>query len=125
MIKKSAVPAVIGLAFAVTTTLIGMAMTGAGHGWITPFFFSFAGFALFPIAFARFVFATETRMGTNIALIAVAVILDVWLLVNTLEEGLRYFHKVGVFAYVWLALWSIWQIAFVLTAVRRRKSVAA
>ena len=109
----------VGILTATITIAVAVVIGGAGHGWITPFWFSLLGFLAFPVAFVRLPLALETENRTNAALVMLALILDGLLVYCTLDEGTEYFHRVGVLAYVWLALWSIWQIVVVATSVRR------
>jgi len=100
----------LGLVLAAIAQFIALAIAGAGHGWITPFWFSPALFVLNPIAFAR-----AARRGkaeaVDIVLIALAGALDVALFAMTLQEGTQYFSRVSPFNWIWLGLWLLWQIA--------------
>lgn len=109
----------LGLLLALATLFVSFMMTGGGHGWITPLWFSLAGLVLCPAAFLRFAEFDVTRQSTNIALIITAIVLDALLVKLTLDEGLIYFHRVGGMAYIWIALWSLWQVLAVMTALRR------
>jgi hypothetical protein len=101
---------VLGLALAMIAQFIALLMTGAGHGWITPFWFAPLLFVLNPIAFVRV--AGRRKGGTiDILLIALAVMLDVALYAKTAAEGVAYFWRVSPFNWLWLALWSAWPIA--------------
>lgn len=112
-------PVIAGLAVAATTLFLGMAMTGAGHGWITPFWFSLFGLVLYPATFSRLARYAATSFEANMGLCLFAVFLDYQLYDFTRSEGVRYFHLVGGMAYLWLVLWSLWQIAVVVTALKR------
>ncbi|MDB5675618.1 MAG: hypothetical protein JWM65_2600 [Sphingomonas bacterium] len=103
----------IGLALAMFTQFIALLMTGAGHGWITPFWFSPLLFVLNPIAFTRVVGGRKGAPGIEIVLIVVGVALDVALYSRTMAEGVEYFWRVIPFNWVWLALWSGWQLALI------------
>ncbi len=115
-------PTVVGLGLAAVTLMQSVSIAGAGHGWIAPFYFSLFGLILYPIAVTRLWNFPETRNGANFAFILVALVLDALLVRMTLQEGVEYFHRVGVFAYVWVMLWSIWQALAVLITILRLKS---
>ena len=99
----------IGLALAVFTQFIALLMTGAGHGWITPFWFSPLLFVLNPIAFTRVVGGPKGAPVIDIILIVIGVALDIALYTRTVGEGVEYFWRVAPFNWVWLVFWSLWQ----------------
>ncbi len=116
---------VIGLALAAFTQFFALAVTGGGHGWTTPFWFSPALFVLNPVAFVRA--AGDRKPGAiDIMLVALAGALDVALFAKTQQEGVEYFWRVSPLNWVWLALWALWQLAvptkLALIALRRGSS---
>lgn len=100
----------IGLALAMFTQFIALLMTGAGHGWITPFWFSPLLFVLNPIAFTRVASGRKGAPVIDIILIVIGVALDIALYTRTVAEGVEYFSRVAPFNWVWLAFWSMPQV---------------
>ena len=114
-------PAALGLAVAGLNLWIFQWIAGGGHGWVSPLWFSLAGFLLHPLAFVTFSNSERLRV-LQLPGLLLALVLDCLLYVFTMDEGVQYFHRVSWGAYVWLALWSIWQIALVLTVFRRGRN---
>ena len=109
---------VIGLSLAAFTQFFALAITGGGHGWTTPFWFSPVLFVLNPVAFVRVVGEQKKALGIDIVLVVIGVALDAGLYVQTVAEGVQYFRGATLLNGVWLALWSAWQVA-VLVALAR------
>lgn len=111
-----------GVALAALAQMLALGMTGAGHGWITPFLFSATLFLLNPIALLRLAAGQTRTIKIDVLLIAAALILDGALYVMTVREGVEYFWRVTPLNWVWLGFWSLWQvgvacrIAYVLTS---------
>ncbi|MGH6616316.1 hypothetical protein [Sphingomonas sp.] len=121
----------IGLLIGLFSLYVALVMTGAGHGWITPFFFSLACPVLFPLVAVRLARADRGRFDMSVAIIILAVVLDLILLNATTREGVGYMHRVGGIAILWLSLWALWQVVALATLVvqgvalrRRDKAVA-
>ena len=111
--NRTFVAIAIGLAMAAIALWIAFAMTGFGEGWIAPFLFSPALFLLNPFAFVRASGGRAHALAIDILLVVVAVALDVALLAMTRQEGVEYFWRVRPLNWVWLILWSLWQLAIV------------
>ncbi len=121
---KAFVLVLLGLAHAALCQTLALGMAGAGHGWIAPFFVAFGGFVLFPISFAS---GFEARSSMTVLLCGTigALLLDGWLWLQTLNEGIRYFEKVGEVGWIWLALWLGGQLPLLIRLamrVRRNKT---
>jgi hypothetical protein len=119
----------IGLLIGLFSLYVALVMTGAGHGWITPFFFSLACPVLFPLVAVRLARADCGGVGMSIVIIMMAVVLDLILLNATTREGVGYMHRVGGIAILWLSLWALWQVVALATLVvqsmaRRDKAMA-
>ena len=112
-INRTFVAIALGLAMGAIALWIAFAMTGFGEGWIAPFLFSPVLFLLNPLAFVRASGSRARAFPIEIILVVVAVGLDVALLVMTLREGVEYFWRVSPLNWVWLILWSSWQVAIV------------
>jgi hypothetical protein len=108
---RTFVAVAIGLALAALAQFVALLMAGAGHGWVTPFWFSPALFVLAPIAFVRVGGRGKAAPGIEIVLVMVGLALDVALYSAAVAEGVDYFWRVTPFNWVWLALWSGWQVA--------------
>ena len=115
---------VVGLLGAATAQLIAFGMAGAGHGWITPFWFSMPLWILVPVALCVSGIRggyPRGRRGFLIALALVGVALDVGLVWATLGEGSKYFWQImrlaPLLAVVWLALFAGWQGAVLATLI--------
>lgn len=123
MSRPLAFALLLGLPAAVVSLCIAFLMTGAGHGWITPFWFSLAGLLLFPVGVWSFV-APARRAAAPIygILLALALACNGQLYMMSAAEGWQYFHRVAPFNYIWLALWPLWQFAILgalLSALRK------
>lgn len=99
-----------GVALAALAQMLALGMTGAGHGWITPFLFSVTLFLLNPIALLRLTAGQTRSITIDVLLIVIALILDGALYVMTVREGAEYFWRVTPFNWVWLVFWSMWQV---------------
>jgi hypothetical protein len=102
---------VAGLAVAALAQMMGLLITGAGHGWGQPLRFSPALFFAYPLVFLR-LRAPGTLVWTDVALLVAAGVLDMLLIRATQAEGTEYFHRVmGMppIPHLWLALWLLWQ----------------
>ena len=113
----------LGLLVAFAGQLIALALAGAGHGWITPFWASIVLWIAYPLALLR--------VG-KLPLVVMAIAGDAMLMTQTAREGIEYFWKVVRFdgwavVVLWLAIWLGWQMIVVasLTATRRAPASAA
>jgi hypothetical protein len=95
-----------GLVYALICEFIAILVGGAGHGWVTPFFFGLSGIVLFPFVFWATMVAKDsgqTKLATQG--IAAAVVIDVLIFFATISEGIEYFERVGAFAWLWILFW--------------------
>ena len=115
---RDAVAITLGLAGAAIAQLLAFFMAGAGHGWITPFWFSMPLWVLMPVGFvlsdARAGYPRRRR-APLLVMAAVGICLDIGLVWATIEEGVRYFWRVlesaPPFPIAWIALFAGWQVA--------------
>lgn len=114
---KAILGGAIGVLVGLFSLYVALAMTGAGHGWVTPFFFSLACPILFPLAAVRLARADRGGVGMSVAIVILAVVLDLLLLNATISEGVGYMHRVGGIAWLWLSLWALWQVVALATLV--------
>jgi hypothetical protein len=108
---KIAVALVVGLSIGFVILTAGVMVGGLGHGWVTPLWFSFAGPVICPIVVFRLMSFGDQWIGFDIAVLVGAVVSDFMIYSMTMEEGVHFFHRMGEFAYVWIGLWSLWQVA--------------
>jgi hypothetical protein len=106
-----------GLVVAGFAQCLALLMTGAGHGWITPFFYSPALFVAYPIVLVR-IFGKDSGaprrrwLAVDLLLVAAAVLLDFLLVRTTLDEGIQYVERVMAvppLPHLWVLLWVAWQ----------------
>lgn len=107
-----------GLCCAVVAQFLAFVFTGAGHGWVTPFFLSGLLWFAYPLVIVRAGLGrSRSRTGCAadwITLIG-AVLSNVFLILQTLTEGEHYFWTaidgLGLpFFIMWLATWLGWQV---------------
>lgn len=122
-----ALPIVAGLLGALPVIFLALMMTGAGHGWIAPFWFSLSLLVLYPATAVE-----RVREGLSLwpALLpaGAAATGDILLLRNMLWEETEYFQRAGGMAYLWLLFWFAWQGLLGVTIIgllRRRRAAAA
>jgi len=106
---------VIGVFIGGLSLFMGFLMVGGGHGWLSAFPFGVVALFLTPIALQRLLSYRSTSITTNAIWLAVAVLLDLYLLYSTRWEGWVYFNKVREFAIQWLGVWAVWQFSAALT----------
>lgn len=107
-------PIVWGLMLATLGQALAFMMLGAGHGWVTPFYFSPALFLVYPLAFIRM--QAPERLPSrliDLLLVVIAIALDVWLVEQTRNEGVEYYRRVmaamPLFPMLWILVWLGWQ----------------
>lgn len=108
---------IAGLLLALLGHFLAFAMTGAGHGWIAPFWASFLLWIVLPLTFATVSPLGRYRDGGKRHLswlVAAGMAGDAVLLWATIDEGTQYFWTVmdmaTPFPILWLSIWSSWQI---------------
>ena len=104
--------------------LLGALISGGGDGWNTAFKYSFWALFLYPLAVASWV--TRNKMGfiPAIAVLVIGVGIDIGLVTDTLDEGLRYVEKVIVLAIFWIVLWIPWHFFAIATVIYAIKQAA-
>ena len=109
-----------GLAIAAVAIMFAMLTSGAGHGWVSPFPFSFAMLIMWPLVLVRM--ASEGKgIVLDWVLIADAAMLDLGLAWTTWTMEADYVgwaFRSGM-AYPWLAVWGLWQLLAVMSVIRR------
>jgi hypothetical protein len=102
-----------GLLIAAFASMLALGMAGAGHGWVTPFFFSMGLFLAYPAVLLRLAAIGPKWFVVDLVIVGLAGIADLALFVATLREGTEYFWRVvDAFAWapiLWLLLWFAWQ----------------
>jgi len=103
----------IGLFYGLVIAGMSLAMAGAGHGWNSATLSS-TGVILLPLANVSRLYLHH-RWGLVIAIIllVIAVLLDVWLVMETITEGMSYvertFEAMPQLVMAWIFLWLGWQ----------------
>ena len=105
-----------GLLLAFIGQFLALIMSGAGHGWNTPFIANLALWLLLPLTLAtvsplRPYAAGKYRYLLTLSLVGIA--LDIGLIIFTHTEGVEYLWRVmqtaGVIPLIWLFIWLSWQ----------------
>ena len=111
-----------GLMYTLVCEAVAFMMVGAGHGWLTPFFWGPVGFIVFPLCFYAAMAWVERGKAAKVSIflgLIAAIAAKSLLFDRTVDEGVQYFDRVGTFAYFWIALWLGGQLP-VLYAIGRR-----
>ncbi|WP_188235561.1 hypothetical protein [Sphingopyxis sp. LK2115] len=116
----------IGFVAAVICLIQAFFAMGAGHGWNAPFRISLIGFFVFPFAFwaVRSPRKRQSRLLYGV-LLALALASDFQLYRMTDAEGWQYVHRAAPFSFLWLVIWSLWQLAVLfafMASFRKRTS---
>ncbi len=119
-IARKILPPLIGLVLGALCALLAVAVAAGGHGWNSALPFGLCALLLYPSAFAG-ARAPDAYRGLNSALLVVAVALDAWLVVRSLQEGLHYVVPVWPLGLAWLALWLGWQGLALRSRIRAKK----
>lgn len=107
----------LGVAIGGLCLSLGIIVAGGGHGWVSALPFGILALFVTPIGFSRLVRFRLTSISGNISFLSLAVLLDLLLLWSTKQEGYVYFNKAHGIAIQWLGVWSVWQLAAVLTLI--------
>jgi hypothetical protein len=121
--------------FAAVAQFLSVLLSGAGHGWVEPFFFSPAMWITLPlmaIRLSRRAAGSDSLDWVVDGLVLIwGLILDVLLVIATASgTGTEIFLKVATMGLplvaLWMALWLSWQIAalfLLFSRVRRENSI--
>lgn len=118
----------LGFGLAALAQLLSLILAGAGHGWVTAFFLSFALWVLFPVT----LYLASLRGGVArimlFVLALIAIVADMLLIRGTLGERDTLLAMIKVngalgllFVVLWVMLWSTWQVVTVRALVKRLK----
>ena len=115
----------VGVSLWLVTQLMGLLLTGAGHGWYGALLFSLPLVVLYPLALIRTFDRRTGKRETDIFILIGAVIFDLFLVGNILSD--RYFLTVWefdpTFVAIWIALWAGWQPFIVASLLLPRRIV--
>jgi hypothetical protein len=109
-----------GTVIGVACAFGGLGVAGAGHGWTSAWPFGLLSLILTPWAFYRLGKFREISQHTSFVLLAIALALDALLFGMTLFGDVKYFYRMINPALVWLGIWSVWQIAVIVTIMISR-----
>jgi hypothetical protein len=116
----------LGLGLAAIGTILGIFLSGSGHGWNTPLFVSVILWVIFPATLYLIQAQPQQRM-LLFALAAIALIADFVLIKGTTAEAgvfLLYLQVNGAAGLViiaaWVALWLLWQLLVIRALLSRR-----
>jgi hypothetical protein len=109
----------LGLGLAAVGTILGIFLSGSGHGWNTPLFVSVILWVIFP-ATLYLIQAHPPQRMLLFALAAIALIADFVLVKGTIAEASvfpLYLQVNGIAGVViiaaWVALWLLWQLLLI------------
>ena len=123
--RGEVVTGLAGILVAALAQFIALLLAGAGHGWNQPFWFSAALWPLLPLVLIRVKrdAASVDRFTLNLGLLALALVLDVALIIRTVEEGTEYFMGMvatgPLLVALWLLLWLSWQVGALFLLFRK------
>ena len=116
----------LGLGLAAIGTILGIFLSGSGHGWNTPLFVSVILWVIFPATLYLIQAQPQQRM-LLFALAAIALIADFVLIKGTIAEAgvfplyLQVNGAAGlVIIAAWAALWLLWQLLVIRALLSRR-----
>src|ERR1044072_8335458 len=87
--SRAEVAAIAGVITAVATQFLAVMISGGGHAWVEPFFFSVAMWVMFPLMFIR---VEQHRTGSDMLpaldwlVLLLAIVLDALLVSATIER---------------------------------------
>lgn len=123
---------IAGLITAAAAHFLAAMISGAGHAWVEPFFFSAAMWVAFPLILIRLQLyrAGSDRLALlDWPVLILAILLDIWLVAATTagdpmfgtgtEHFVRVFWMDPPLVSLWIALWLSWQIAALYLCLRR------
>jgi hypothetical protein len=111
-----------GLLLWLAAQFFSLFVAAGGHGWSGPLLATIPLIILYPLAIVRAFSGHAQNVFVGMAIIAIAILLDVGLLQSTVGES-RYIKKVwqlGMYEVMaWLFLWIGWQVLAVYSLFRR------
>lgn len=123
---RAAIFGVLGLLAWFATQAVALGLSGGGHGWTGPFFFSMPLIILYPLTFIL-AFSSKARSpNVEVSLWAAAIVLNLLLLANIFSSEHDYFIRMwrfsdgSLFISIWLGLWAGWQVLFVAALLKRK-----
>ena len=111
---KEAVALGAGLAIAAIAEFLGLMLSGAGHGWTQPTFYSLLLFAAWPLALLRIPRPEGTSATFDLFMLILGVVATLLLFVQTSSDS-EYFWRMMredgavTVMIVWLLFWFGWQ----------------
>ena len=124
---RAAAAALPGLLAAAFTLFLASSMAAGGHGWIGPLPISLPLLLVYPLVLMRFVGRSGRSIWVDLALGALALAANAYLLNDTLGSEYEYFRRVldtGT-PYIWVAMWLLWQVLVGVTIAVRLKRRSA
>lgn len=106
-----------GTALGLVCALLSVMAAGGGHGWNSAWPFGFLSTMLYPLTLV--LYAKRGPASDLALLVALAVVLDIIIIVMTVREGVHYLYAVLPIAMTWLAFWLFWQMALLVALIRR------
>lgn len=101
-----------GFIAAMVCLVLAFFLSGSGHGWNTPLRFSLGGFITYPVGILVLLSPKRSQDAAVYGfLLALALAGDYGLYVMSDAEGWEYFHRAAPLNFIWLATWSLWQLA--------------
>jgi hypothetical protein len=113
MLKRIASALIFGLAGACMLNFLAIVVAGAGHGWTSPFRFSFLAFGIFPLAVFQLQKWENKYLWIDVVLLALGLLLNVKIYIQTMREGGLQLYGPHIISLVWILPWLSWQIALV------------
>jgi hypothetical protein len=123
--------ALTGVVYGLGLGLIGLLLSGAGHGWGSG---TWSGLAVLVLPVFGVAWAYSEHLVGRVLLVLVVfgmIGLDAFLLYMAWDEGSHYLHKLwaaqgGLALWlIWLVLWLIWQFAVIAAVIVGQKRSAA
>lgn len=108
-----------GVALGLLALFLGLMLAGAGHGWVSSFFFSMILPLAYPAVLMRDTAPARSWLPLDLLVVAVAIAADIGLMLSTMQEvesaGLRVLFFPGdplrvLITALWLLLWLGWQL---------------
>jgi hypothetical protein len=128
--RRSVIAIAAGLALGLLTMFLALLIAGAGHGWSSPMLFSLPLAVLYPAAFLLATLRSALTRRTGVGLVALGLILDLALALQTSGEESEYFLRIldqdlgPEVVTAWIFLWLGWQATAFVAAWRNEEYAA-